>query len=93
MRKVQLLCSGGHQTFSCSRLGETRQTGSQTPRHFPSPSKWASCSQQQLGERRRRTLKCTAHLQTIQSLQVQCFGSEFHLTLFLPTTSEQIQTQ
>lgn len=38
-------------------------------------------------------LQLTAHLQTIQSLQVQCFGSEFRLTLFLPTTSEQIQTQ
>lgn len=32
------------------RLGETRQTGSQTPSHFLSPCKWASCSQRQLAE-------------------------------------------
>lgn len=32
-------------------------------------------------------------LEPAQSLQVQCFGSEFHLSLFLPTTSEHIQTQ
>lgn len=83
-----------------SRLGEPRQTGSQTPRHFLSPSKWASYSRRQLGgavgrcERRcHRALRRTERLQTIQSLQDQCFGSEFRLTLFLPTTSEQIQTQ
>lgn len=84
---------------SHSRLGQTPQTGSEAPRHFPSPFKMGLLFPE--AARRSHWLllqqplqpSSPPPLQHIKTLRGRCFDTEFCLTLFLPPDQPKNQAR